>query len=70
MLYRHEENTNASPGYYARPNSMTIDGENKVFHDKTKFTHYFSMNPALQRIITKKKKTTTRKNNTRMETMP
>ena len=46
--------------------SVTIDGETKVFHDKTKFTHYLSTNPALQRIITEKKK----KNNTRMETMP
>jgi hypothetical protein len=35
--------------------SITIDGETKVFHDKTKFTHYLSMNPALQRIITEKK---------------
>jgi hypothetical protein len=31
--------------------STTIDGETKVFHDKTKFTQYLSMNPALQRII-------------------
>ena len=31
--------------------SITIDGENKVFHEKTKFTHYLSRNPALQRII-------------------
>jgi hypothetical protein len=31
--------------------SITIDGETKVFHDKTKFTPYLSMNPALQRII-------------------
>ena len=31
--------------------SMTIDGENKIFHDKTKFTQYLSTNPALQRII-------------------
>jgi hypothetical protein len=31
--------------------SITIDGENKVFHDKTKFTQYLSTNPALQRII-------------------
>jgi hypothetical protein len=31
--------------------SITIDGETKVFHDKTKFTQYPSMNPALQRII-------------------
>jgi hypothetical protein len=33
---------------------ITIDGESKVFHDKTKFTQYLSMNPALQRIITGK----------------
>ena len=26
----------------------------KEFHDKTKFTHYLSMNSALQRIITEK----------------
>jgi hypothetical protein len=32
--------------------SITIDGETKVFHNKTKFTHYLSTNPALQRIIT------------------
>jgi hypothetical protein len=29
---------------------ITIDGETKVFHDKTKFKH-LSVNPALQRII-------------------
>ena len=34
--------------------SITVDGETKVVHDKTKFTHYLSMNPALQRIITEK----------------
>ena len=34
--------------------SITIDGETKVLHDKTKFTHYLSTNPALQRIITEK----------------
>jgi hypothetical protein len=27
--------------------SITIDGEMKVFHDKTRFTHYLSTNPAL-----------------------
>jgi hypothetical protein len=43
--------------------SITIDGETKVFHDKTKFTHYLSMNHVLQRIITEKK------TNTRTETM-
>jgi hypothetical protein len=34
----------------AKP-SITIDGETKVLHDKTKFTKYISTNPALQRII-------------------
>jgi hypothetical protein len=37
--------------------SITVDGETKVFHDQTKFTHYLSMNPALQRIVTEKKNT-------------
>jgi hypothetical protein len=31
--------------------SIIIDGETKVFHDKTKFIQYLSTNPALQRII-------------------
>ena len=31
--------------------TLTIDGETKVFHGKTKFTQYLSTNPALQRII-------------------
>jgi hypothetical protein len=44
--------------------SITLDGETKVFHDRSKFTRYLSMNPALQRIITEKK------TNTRMETTP
>jgi hypothetical protein len=35
--------------------SITIDGETKVFHYKTKFTHYISINSALQRIIAEKK---------------
>jgi hypothetical protein len=35
--------------------SITIDGETKVFHDKTKSTQYLSTNKALQRIITEKK---------------
>jgi hypothetical protein len=39
--------------------SITIDGEIKVFHDKTKFTHYLSTIQALQRIITEKTKTKT-----------
>jgi hypothetical protein len=40
---------------YPAKRSITIDGETKVFHDKTKSTHYLSTNPALQRIITGKK---------------
>jgi hypothetical protein len=35
--------------------SITIDRETKVFQDKTKFTHYLSTNPSLQRIIREKK---------------
>ena len=31
--------------------SITIDGETKIFQDKTKFTQYLTTNPALQRII-------------------
>jgi hypothetical protein len=31
--------------------SITIDGETMIFYDKTKFTHYLSTNPVLQRII-------------------
>jgi hypothetical protein len=31
--------------------SITKDEEIKIFHDKTKFTQYLSMNPDLQRII-------------------
>jgi hypothetical protein len=36
--------------------SININGKTKVFQAKSKFTHYLSTNPALQRIITKKKK--------------
>ena len=36
---------------YSAKLSITIDGENKIFYDKTKFTQYLSKNPALQRII-------------------
>jgi hypothetical protein len=43
--------------------SITLHGKTKVFHYRTKFTHYLSVNSALQRIITGKK------NNTRTETM-
>jgi hypothetical protein len=40
--------------------SITIDGESKVFHNKTKFTHYLYMIPTLQRIITEKNNTRTK----------
>jgi hypothetical protein len=36
--------------------SITIDGKTKVFHYKTKYTHYFSKNPTLQRITAEKKR--------------
>jgi hypothetical protein len=36
---------------YAAKLSITIDGETKVFHDKTKITQYLSTNPENQRII-------------------
>jgi hypothetical protein len=36
---------------YPVKHSITIDGENKIFHDKTKFTQYISTNPALRKII-------------------
>jgi hypothetical protein len=48
--------------------SIIIDGETKVFLDKTKFTHYLSTYPALQRIIIEKKKK--KKTNTRTEIEP
>jgi hypothetical protein len=31
--------------------SIIIDGETKIFHDKTKLKQYLSTNPALQRIL-------------------
>lgn len=31
--------------------SITIDGENKIFHDKNKFKQYLSTNPALQKVL-------------------
>jgi hypothetical protein len=39
--------------------SITINGETKVFQDKTRFTQYHSTNQALQRII--KENTNTRR---------
>ena len=31
--------------------SITIDGGNKIVHDKTRFTQYISTNPALQKVL-------------------
>ena len=31
--------------------SITVDAETKIFHDKTRFIQYLSMNSALQKII-------------------
>jgi hypothetical protein len=39
---------------YPEKLSITLDGETKVFHEKSKFTQYLSTNPALQRIINEK----------------
>jgi hypothetical protein len=40
------------PVYYTQQNlSITIDRENKIFHDKIKFTQYLYINLVLQRII-------------------
>jgi hypothetical protein len=55
---------------YSAKLSITIDGETKVFHDKTKFTQCLSTNTALQRIITEQKQKQKTINNTRTETMP
>jgi hypothetical protein len=35
--------------------SITIDRENKIFQDRTKFKQYLSTNPALRRIISRKR---------------
>jgi hypothetical protein len=40
---------------YTAKLSINLNGETKVFHEKTKFTKYLSTNPVLQRIITQKK---------------
>jgi hypothetical protein len=57
MLYRQLREHKCQPRLlYPAKLSITIDRETKVFHDKTKFTHYLSMNPAIQRIITEKNK--------------
>jgi hypothetical protein len=42
---------NASLGYSTQQISIAIDGETKIFHDRTKFTQYLSTNSALQKMI-------------------
>ena len=36
---------------YPAKHSITIDGETKIFQDKTNFIQYLSTNPDLQRVI-------------------
>ena len=31
--------------------SITIEGQNKIFHDKTRFNQYLVTNPALHKIL-------------------
>ena len=31
--------------------SITINGEDKIFHDKTRFKQYVTTNPALQKVL-------------------
>ena len=31
--------------------SIIIDGENKIFHEKTRFKQYISTNPAIQKVL-------------------
>ena len=36
---------------YPAKHSITMNGENKTFHDKTKFKHYLSINADLQKVL-------------------
>jgi hypothetical protein len=55
MLYRHQRKHKCQPRLlYPTKLSINIDGETKLFYDKTKFTQYLSTNPGLQRIIMEK----------------
>jgi hypothetical protein len=49
--HKDPKTTDASSGYYPTKLSITIDGEIKIFHDKSKVKQYLSINPALQRIV-------------------
>jgi hypothetical protein len=40
-----------SAQFYLVKLSIIIDRENKIFHDKTKFKQYLSINPVIQRIV-------------------
>jgi hypothetical protein len=51
--------------------SINIDGENKIFQDKTKFKQYLSTNSVLQRILnTKTKIKQTNKQNSKTRKVP
>jgi hypothetical protein len=57
MSYRPKENTKCQPRLlYSAKLSINLDQENKIFYDKTKFTKYLSINPALQRTLDGKDK--------------
>jgi hypothetical protein len=51
--YTLYETTDASPDrqQYPAKLSVTTEGENKIFHDKTKFKQYLSTNPVLQKAL-------------------
>jgi len=42
---------NARACYWLARLSIIKDGETKIFHDKTKYTQYVFIDPALQKII-------------------
>ena len=37
--------------------SITIEGQNKIFHDKTRFNQYLATNPALHKVLERKLQT-------------
>jgi hypothetical protein len=48
--------------------SVTIDGGNKIFHDKVKLKQYLSTNPSLQKGLGKKKNSSTSRLTTTIKT--
>jgi hypothetical protein len=47
-----------------------MNGKNKVLHNKAKFTHYLSMNPALQSVITEQNQYKVRNQDLEKESNP